>query len=67
VAFLRGAGAITVVPRLVMSLHENWGDTVVKIPAGAWRDELTGEGVEGGEVELARLLARFPVSLLSKV
>ena len=64
VAFMRGDGAITVVPRLVFELASRWEDTVLDIPAGRWRNHLTGDLVEGGRVALARLMARFPVCLL---
>jgi (1->4)-alpha-D-glucan 1-alpha-D-glucosylmutase len=37
----------------------------LELPAGSWRNELTGEEVVGGERQLAELLARFPVALLS--
>jgi maltooligosyltrehalose synthase len=38
----------------------------VTLADGAWRNELTGEAVAGGEVRVADLLARFPVALLTK-
>jgi (1->4)-alpha-D-glucan 1-alpha-D-glucosylmutase len=66
VAFSRGEGAITVVPRLVMRLADDWMNTTLELPAGRWHDELTGEAVQGA-ARLADLLARFPVALLSKV
>ncbi|MDP8987102.1 MAG: malto-oligosyltrehalose synthase, partial [Actinomycetota bacterium] len=68
VAFSRGGRVATVVPRLVLGLARRggWGDTVVELPAGAWRDELTGAGVEGGAVPLASLLESFPVALLRR-
>jgi (1->4)-alpha-D-glucan 1-alpha-D-glucosylmutase len=66
VAFSRGEGAITVVPRLVMRLAGDWMNTTLELPAGRWRDELTG-GVVQGAPRLADLLARFPVALLSRI
>jgi (1->4)-alpha-D-glucan 1-alpha-D-glucosylmutase len=66
VAFSRGGGAATVVPRLVLGLGGDWGDTVVELPAGLWRNVLTGEDVPGGDMPLAVLLARFPVALLER-
>jgi (1->4)-alpha-D-glucan 1-alpha-D-glucosylmutase len=68
VAFARGEGseqAITVVPRLVIGLDGDWGDTVLDLPAGRFRDQLSGEETAGGERRLADLLARFPVALLA--
>jgi (1->4)-alpha-D-glucan 1-alpha-D-glucosylmutase len=65
VAYLRGGDEVAViVPRLVLGLGDGWGDTSVELPAGRWTDELTGEGVDGGRVGLAELLAGFPVALL---
>jgi (1->4)-alpha-D-glucan 1-alpha-D-glucosylmutase len=64
VAFSRGEGAVTVVPRLVLRLEESWLDTTLALPAGRWRNELTGEPVQG-TVRIADLLAQFPVALIS--
>ena len=64
VVFVRGDAAVTVVPRLVMGLQRDWGDTTLDLPAGRWRNELTAEVVEGS-VRLADLLRRFPVALLA--
>lgn len=64
VAFMRGEGAITVVPRLVIRLDGDWLDTVIDLPLGRWRNELTGEVMEGGAVPLRKMLARFPMALL---
>ena len=58
--------AITVVPRLVLGLAGGWEDTQLELPAGTWRNELTGEAVEGGTRPVAELLARFPVALLAR-
>jgi len=55
-----------VVPRLPLRLKGDWQGTTVELPAGAWRDELTGEEIEGGERPAAELLKRFPVALLSR-
>jgi (1->4)-alpha-D-glucan 1-alpha-D-glucosylmutase len=66
VAFMRGGAAVTIVPRLVLRLGEDWGRTTLRLPAGRWRNELTGEVIAGGTVPLSRLLARFPVALLAQ-
>jgi (1->4)-alpha-D-glucan 1-alpha-D-glucosylmutase len=66
VAFARGNGAVTVVPRLVLGLHGDWAETTIELPRGAWHNELTGEAVRGGAVRLVDLLARFPVCLLAR-
>ena len=68
-AFSRGGEILTVVPRLVIGLGGDWGNTSLLLPRGRWRNELTGddvEGEEGGEVRLSDLLRRFPVALLAR-
>jgi (1->4)-alpha-D-glucan 1-alpha-D-glucosylmutase len=67
VAFGRGDNAVAVAPRLVIGLGGDWGDTVLPLPGGRWRNEMTGEEIEGGERCLGELLGRFPVALLSRV
>jgi (1->4)-alpha-D-glucan 1-alpha-D-glucosylmutase len=65
VAFARGGAAVTIVPRL--SVHvDDWKDTTVALPAGSWRNVLTGDTVPGGERLAADLWARFPVALLER-
>jgi (1->4)-alpha-D-glucan 1-alpha-D-glucosylmutase len=64
VAFMRGAAAITLVPRLVLGLKADWTDTRLELPPGNWRNELTGEMWPAGNVLLSELLNRFPVALL---
>jgi (1->4)-alpha-D-glucan 1-alpha-D-glucosylmutase len=66
VAFVRGEGAVTVVPRLVMRLEESWLDTTLEFPPGRWHNELTGDFLQGA-VRVADLVAPFPVALLSRV
>jgi (1->4)-alpha-D-glucan 1-alpha-D-glucosylmutase len=66
VAFVRGGAVVTVVPRLVIGLAGDWSDTTLPLPQGAWRNELSGDRVGGGNVLLGELLARFPVALLSR-
>lgn len=64
VAVERGRDVVTVVPRLVWQLNGDWGDTVLDVPSGEWRNLLTGENLKGGEQRLRELLRRFPVALL---
>jgi (1->4)-alpha-D-glucan 1-alpha-D-glucosylmutase len=64
VAFKRGGGLVAVVPRLVIGLHYDWRNTALDLPAGSWRNELTGETIRGNEVLLSALLDKFPVALL---
>jgi (1->4)-alpha-D-glucan 1-alpha-D-glucosylmutase len=66
VAFARGTGAITVVPRLGLGLNGDWANTTLELPPGQWRNELTGDDTSGGMVRLADLFERFPVCLLAR-
>lgn len=61
-AFDRG-GAITVATRLPLGLRNRggWGDTTLALPAGTWRDALTGQTTNGS---LEALLSTYPVALL---
>jgi (1->4)-alpha-D-glucan 1-alpha-D-glucosylmutase len=81
VAFCRAGAVVAVVPRLVLGLGGDWGETTLDlpVPAGAaaagaagpaaggtaWRNELTGEELPAGPCRLADLLRRFPVALLA--
>jgi (1->4)-alpha-D-glucan 1-alpha-D-glucosylmutase len=64
--FDRG-GAITVVTRLPVTLARGGGwqaDDVLSVPAGSWRDALTGASVVGPDVVVRDLLTAYPVALL---
>lgn len=64
VAFKR-AGLVVVVPRLVLGLGGDWGDTTITLPEVGWTDLLTGRDAAGGEVHLSELLGAFPVAVLA--
>ncbi len=79
VAFARGAGdggsaVVTIAPRLPGAVMEGeaeppvgraWGDTAVAVPAGRYRDVLSGRVLEvDGPLALAQALAVLPVALL---
>ena len=66
VGFVRGGGAATIVPRLPLGLGGEWGDTAVTLPAGRWRNVLTGDTMHGGTIDVKTLLGRFPVALLAR-
>jgi (1->4)-alpha-D-glucan 1-alpha-D-glucosylmutase len=65
-AFERAGKVIVVAPRHSLILNGAWGDTVVTIPQGNWRNLLTGERIEGGETMIEQLLREFPVALLTR-
>ena len=66
VAFLRGERVVTVVPRLVIKLGGDWGETKLELPDGRWENVLGGDAFAGGEVRLIELFKRFPVALLCR-
>ncbi len=64
---------VAVAPRLFAHLIEPdgapigervWGVSKVMVPTGRYRNVLTGDELEGGDVPLARMLHAFPVALL---
>jgi (1->4)-alpha-D-glucan 1-alpha-D-glucosylmutase len=65
VAFLRGSDVIAIAPRLLASLG-NWDGTVLEIPEGHWRNQMSGELLEPGKQEMSSLFAQFPVALLAR-
>ena len=63
VAFSRGGKIAVIVPRFLLKLKDDWQDTALKLPAGNWRNEFTGEDFSG-EIRLENLFQVFPVALL---
>lgn len=76
-AFSRTSGnqtLIVAVPRLLVGLTNGemqppvgdvWGDTVLFVPEGQYRNVLTGKEISvGGELALRDVFARFPVAML---
>jgi (1->4)-alpha-D-glucan 1-alpha-D-glucosylmutase len=64
--FVRGGVAMTLVPRLVLGLKNEWGDTAIRLKGGSWRDVLTDRTWAAGELRLGPVLDQFPVALLVK-
>jgi len=63
VGFARGGAVVTVVSRLTARQRDDDGAPVVRLPAGTWRDVLTGRAYDG-PTALRDLLAELPVALL---
>ncbi len=64
--FVRDA-LLVLVPRLVVGLGDDWGDTQVDLPGGHWRNLLTGAVEEGGRVvAVSSLVGQFPVAVLAR-
>jgi (1->4)-alpha-D-glucan 1-alpha-D-glucosylmutase len=66
IAFLRADSVAAIAPRWNVRLGGGLGSTMVELPAGSWKNHLTGEAVNGGRVRVQSLLQRFPVALLVK-
>lgn len=64
IAYLRGKSVAVLAPRLVWQLGGDWSNTYLQIPEGAWRNVLTEKKLNGGNLEVGRLLADFPTALL---
>ena len=58
---------VTIAFRWPLLLRPGWGDTLVHLPPGRWRDALTGHQVLGGEQRMNSLLEAAPVALLERV
>jgi (1->4)-alpha-D-glucan 1-alpha-D-glucosylmutase len=66
VAYMRAGSVIAVAPRLLVKLGGDWRETEINLPQGNWLNHLTGDRWAQGPNELAELLRRFPVALLSR-
>jgi (1->4)-alpha-D-glucan 1-alpha-D-glucosylmutase len=66
VAFMRASRIATVVTRWPLKVGDNWGSTTIELPAGRWRNALTGDMVDGARMRVQSLVQRFPVALLTK-
>ena len=66
IAYLRGEGALVLVPRLVLGLAGDWLDTRLRLPPGTWHNRLSGEALQGGDCPVAEILDAFPVALLER-
>ena len=62
IAYLRGDDVLTIAPRWMQS--GTLPQATVQLPAGSWRNHLTGERLQAGEHPISTLLQSFPVALL---
>jgi (1->4)-alpha-D-glucan 1-alpha-D-glucosylmutase len=69
VAFIRGAPAavIAIAQRRPLARRGQWGDTMISLPKGDWRNLCDGASIPAGESSVGELLANFPVALLERV
>ena len=65
-AFLRGTGHVTVVPRFPLGLaaRGGFGATVLDLPGGRWTNVLTGATLPGGEIPVTEVMGTGRVALL---
>jgi (1->4)-alpha-D-glucan 1-alpha-D-glucosylmutase len=68
IAFIRGvpAAVIAIAQRRALTRSGRWGDTMISLPDGDWRNLCDGRYLPGGPTDLAGLLQRFPVALLER-
>ncbi|QNN51463.1 malto-oligosyltrehalose synthase [Nocardioides mesophilus] len=69
VGFTRGEEVAVLVTRAPQRLTASggWADHLLTLPAGLWRDELSGAMHEGGPVRCAEVFETMPVALLRRV
>jgi (1->4)-alpha-D-glucan 1-alpha-D-glucosylmutase len=67
VAFIRGvpAAVIAIAQRRPLARRGQWGDTMISLPDGDWRNLCAGS-THSGRLSLAVLLADFPVALMER-
>jgi (1->4)-alpha-D-glucan 1-alpha-D-glucosylmutase len=66
VAFRRGDDIVVAVTRWTVRLTETgWGNTILPLPEGTWKDTLTGV-IADGPTSAAQLFADLPVVLLER-
>jgi (1->4)-alpha-D-glucan 1-alpha-D-glucosylmutase len=61
------SATVTIAFRWPLLLGSDWQDTTILLPAGPWRNALSGEHVAGGEQRLVDLLHDVPIALLERV
>ena len=65
VAFARGGLVVSLAQRRSLRRRSTWGDTMITLPAGHWRNLCDGTD-HRGRVRIAGLLGSFPVALLER-
>lgn len=64
IAYLRGNKILTLVPRLIIGLKNDWQNTHIIIPKGKWKNILTDEEFSAKKLYVKDLLQKFPVAVL---
>ena len=63
--YQRGEDVLVAVPRFTLTLDADWGDTVIGLPLGQWKNVFTDVTHEG-DVAPAIFFGDFPVALLTR-
>lgn len=61
---LRGGDCIVMATRFPLKLDGSWGETLISLPEGEWRNHFTKEIFLEGSVRVSEILESFPVGLL---
>lgn len=64
VAFIRNDSSITIVPRFLIKLNNDWDNTCITLPEGEWKSLFTGDKFKG-KITIKELFLKFPVAFLS--
>jgi (1->4)-alpha-D-glucan 1-alpha-D-glucosylmutase len=64
IGYVRSDRLVVLVPRLVLKLEEDWGDTCIPLPQKQWTNRLTGQTLQGGHAAAQEIFRNFPVALL---
>jgi (1->4)-alpha-D-glucan 1-alpha-D-glucosylmutase len=65
VALMSGKHLISILPRFLLKLNNDWADTSLTLPRGIWHNEFTEEELSG-TLNAETLFQRFPVALLTR-
>jgi (1->4)-alpha-D-glucan 1-alpha-D-glucosylmutase len=64
IGYLRGDNVAVLAPRLVLKLNGEWADTSIPLPERRWKNQFTGQTLDGGHVPAKQMFREFPVALL---
>ena len=64
VSFMREDSVITIVPRFLIQLNNDWDNTEITLPEGEWTNLFTEDKFQG-TITIKELFTKFPVAFLS--
>lgn len=65
VAFTSGEHLMTILPRFILKLKNDWAGTRLTLPCGNWYNQFTGD-VFSGTVNVETIFQAFPVALFTR-